>query len=87
MSDFKSDKEYRALKSRFDVYYVEKLLPLLMQAEKFRAGYVRNFWTLFSFAAVLYPILLLIIFSIKWSEDNPQIGIAISLSAIAAAIV
>ena len=87
MSDFKSDKEYRALKSRFDVYYVEKLLPLLMQAEKFRAQYVKNFWTLFFMAVVLYPVILLIIFNINWSEDNPQIGIAISVSALLAAVV
>ena len=87
MRDFKSDKEYRALKSRFDVYYVEKLLPLLMQAEKFRAQYIKNFWTLFFMAVVLYPVILLIIFNINWSEDNPQIGIAISVSALLAAVV
>ena len=87
MSDFKSDKEYRALKSRFDVYYVEKLLPLLKQAEKFRAQYVKNFWALFFMAVVLYPVILLIIFNINWSEDNPQIGIAISVSALLAAVV
>ncbi len=87
MIDYKSDKEYRALKSRFDVYYIEKLLPLLKEAEKFRGKYVSSFWTLFTFAVILYPLILLIIFNIKWSEDNQSIGIILTLTAIIAAIV
>ncbi len=87
MDDFKSDKEYRALKSKFDIYYIEKLLPLLKKAEQFRSEYVRNFWVLFSFAAVIYPLLIIVIFKINWSKESPQIGIVLTLSAIVAAIV
>ena len=86
MNDFKSDKEYRALKSRFDIYYIEKLLPLLKEAEKFRKRYVHNFWVLFWFAAIFYPLLLLLIYNMKKTVDSPQFGLAISLSAIVMAI-
>ena len=87
MNDFKSDKEYKALKSRFDIYYVETLLPILKQAEKYRGKYVRDFWTLFSFAVILYPAVIWMVFHINWSENNPQIGIIISISALMAAVV
>jgi hypothetical protein len=87
MDDYKNSREYRELKSRFDIYYIEKLLPLLKKTEKFRSKYVRSFWTLLAHAVILYPLLILVIFNIKWSEDSPQLGMIISLSAVVVAIV
>ena len=78
MNDYKSDKEYKTLKSRFDAYYADKILPLVIKNERIRSKYVQNFWVLFAFAAVIYPLILLIIFNINWSEDSPEIGLAIS---------
>ena len=85
--DYKSDKEYFALKNRFGAYYVEKLLPLLKKSEEMRDEYVRNFWLLFSFAAVLYPLIIIIIFKIDWSKESPEIGLILTVSSIVAAIV
>ncbi|MBR3501834.1 MAG: DUF3137 domain-containing protein [Alphaproteobacteria bacterium] len=87
MNDFKGDSEYRALKSRFDIYYIEKLLPLLKEAEKFRSRYVHYFWTLFWLAAFFYPLILIWAFKTYNSPNSPQVGFAISLSALVAAAV
>ncbi len=85
--DYKADKDYLALKHRFDSYYEEKLLPLLEKSDKFRTRYLRNFWLLFLFAAVLYPIIIITIFRINWSEESPAIGLTLTISAVVAAIV
>lgn len=85
--DYKSDKEYFALKNRFGVYYVEKLLPLLQKSERFRAKYVRNFWLLFSLAVVLYPLIIIAIFNINWNQNSPEIGLVLMISSIMAAVV
>ena len=82
MNDYRNDKEYKALKSRFDAYYADKILPLVMKNEKIRAKYVRNFWILFAFATVIYPLILGLIFQINWSENAPNIGIFISISSL-----
>lgn len=85
--DYKSDKEYFALKNRFGVFYVEKLLPLLQKNERFRAKYVRNFWILFSFAAILYPLMIFAVFKINWSDESPAIGWILTISSLVAAVV
>lgn len=82
MNDYQNDKEYKALKSRFDAYYADKILPLVLKNEKIRAKYVRNFWILFTFAAVIYPLVLFFIFNLNWSDDAPDIGIFISISSL-----
>lgn len=85
--DYKSDKEYIALKNRFDGYYEERLLPLLEKSEKFRGKYLHNFWLLFSFAVILYPLIIFALLQANWSENSDQTGIILTVSALVAAVV
>lgn len=82
MNDYQSDKEYKELKNRFDAYYADKILPLIIKNEKIRAKYVRNFWVLFTFAILIYPLILWTIFHINWSKESPAIGLTISISSL-----
>ncbi len=63
MTDIKQTPEYAALKQKFDVYYADKLRPILEQSDKTRKHYVLMFLLLFLLGAVFYPLIIYLLLS------------------------
>ena len=83
MSDIIHDEEYFELKSRFDAYYVEKLLPILRKSESVRRRYLAAFAVLICMGLFFYPtIVAKLLHSDFFEADNPYIGVILGLSCL-----
>ncbi|MBR1825261.1 MAG: DUF3137 domain-containing protein [Alphaproteobacteria bacterium] len=58
MTNLTHTSEYIELKHRFDLYYAEKLSPILEQNDKVRKRYLLSFILLFCMSVLFYPYLL-----------------------------
>ena len=82
MSDIIHDEEYIKLKSDFDVYYTEKLAPVLQKSEKVRYRYLTAFAVLVCMGLFFYPTILAKLFNSDLHEDDSMIGIVLGLSCL-----
>ena len=78
MTDIKQTKEYADLKQKFDVYYTDKLRPILEKSDKTRRRYVSAFVVLLLLALVFYPLILYYMFI--GALQGPVVGIVLALS-------
>jgi len=63
MTDIKQTPEYAELKQKFDVYYENKLRPILEKSDRTRRKYVAAFMLLLLMAVVFYPLILYYMFT------------------------
>lgn len=78
MTDIKQTQEYAELKQKFDVYYADKLRPVLEKSDKTRRRYVSAFAVLLLMILVFYPLILYYMFT--GDLRGPTIGILLALS-------
>lgn len=78
MIDIKHTKEYADLKQKFDVYYANKLLPILENSNKIRIRYVLTFVLLLFLTLVFYPAVLY--FLLSGYMRGSAVGIILALS-------
>ncbi len=79
--DNTQDEEYLTLKQRFDVYYDEKLAPVLRKNDVLRRKYVLFFVILLLMAIIFYPLVLrYMIVGMLASQDISGAGMIVGLS-------
>ena len=82
MTDIKQTPEYAELKQKFDVYYENKLRPILEKSDKTRRKYVAAFMLLLLMAVVFYPLLLYYMFTGVLHGSSTGIVLALSAGVI-----
>lgn len=81
MTDILRNGQYSELKSRFDSYYEQKLLPLLQENDKIRRRYFLMFVGLLLMALVLYPLLIIyVLMNMGSGEENNAVGAVLGAS-------
>ncbi len=78
MTDIKQTPEYAELKQKFDIYYENKLRPILEKSDRTRRKYVSVFILLLLMALVFYPLILYYIFT--GALHGASTGIILALS-------
>lgn len=82
MTNMIHDEEYIELKRRFDLYYNEKLLPVLQENDNIRRRYFSAFILLVFMGIFFYPLILYALFRINLDENDAFIGIILGLSCL-----
>ncbi|MBQ8482150.1 MAG: DUF3137 domain-containing protein [Alphaproteobacteria bacterium] len=82
MNELKYDEEYLELKSSFDAYYNERLLPILVKSEAKRHLYLLMFMALVGMGILFYPAILVKLWQSDLNENNSAIGIILGLSCL-----
>lgn len=82
MFDYRKNADYIEQKQKFDIYYNDRLLPVLRASEQERLRYLTAFGILLLLIVIFYPMILHSIWTSGFGKTDAMTGVYLGLSCL-----